>query len=94
MEFRFHLDPETGLPHLFDHGVTEDEVREMLQSIGEDRIGAEGSRVKVGQTAAGRILKVIYVPDPEPGSVFVVTGYELSGNALKAFRRRQRRRGR
>jgi hypothetical protein len=69
MEIRFHVDPDTGLPHLFSHGVTEGEVREVLGGIGEDRTGTEGSRVKVGQTAAGRILKIVYVPDPVPGSV-------------------------
>ena len=29
MDIRFHIDPETGQPHIFDHGVTEDEVREV-----------------------------------------------------------------
>lgn len=26
MEWRFWNDPETGLPHVYAHGVTEDEV--------------------------------------------------------------------
>jgi hypothetical protein len=26
MELRFWIDPETDLPHIFDHGVTEEEV--------------------------------------------------------------------
>jgi hypothetical protein len=26
---------------------------------------------------------VIYVPDPEPDSVFVITAYKLKGNPLK-----------
>jgi hypothetical protein len=38
-------------------------------------------------------LRVIYVPDPEPQSVFVMTAYELSGRPLVAYRRRRRRRG-
>jgi hypothetical protein len=38
-------------------------------------------------------LRVIYVPDPEPQSVFVITAYELSGRPLAAYRRRRRRRG-
>jgi len=33
------------------------------------------------------ILRVIYVPDPEPDSVFVVTAYDLTGKALSAYRR-------
>jgi hypothetical protein len=32
--------------------------------------------------------------DPTPESVFVVTAYEISGKALKAYRRRQRRKQR
>jgi hypothetical protein len=47
--------------------------------------------MRLGQTAAGRYLQVIYVPDPEPGAVFVLTAYELRGKAKNAFRRRQRR---
>jgi len=50
--------------------------------------------MKLGQTAAGRHLQVIYVPDEDPDSVFVITAYELHGKAKAAFRRRQRRKGR
>lgn len=35
---------------------------------------------------------VIYVPDPVPDSVFVITAYQLGAKALKALRRRRRRR--
>jgi hypothetical protein len=31
MELRFGIDPETVLPHIFDHGVTEAEVRQVLK---------------------------------------------------------------
>ena len=27
MEFRYHTDPETGLPHIYDHPIAEDGVR-------------------------------------------------------------------
>jgi transposase len=40
-----------------------------------------------------RFLRVIYVPDPEPDSIFVITAYELRGKPLTAYRRRQRRKG-
>lgn len=39
----------------------------------------------------GRYLRVIYVPDPEPESAFVITAYDLGPKALKALRRRRRR---
>jgi hypothetical protein len=57
----------------------------------EDRPGREDSRIAIGQTAAGRYLRVIYVPDPELRSVFVITAYELGSKALKALRRRRRK---
>jgi len=57
----------------------------------EDRPGREGSRVALGRTAAGRYLRVIYVPDPEPDSVFVITAYDLGPKAKRALRRRRRR---
>jgi hypothetical protein len=92
MNIRFYLDPATGQPHIIEHGVDEREVQDVLETPGEDRPGRDGSRIAVGQTRAGRYLRVIYVPDPEPESVFVVTAYELSGKPLLAYRRRRRRR--
>ncbi len=93
MELRFYVDPETGLPHIYGHGISEDEVRQVLRLPAEDRPGADDSRIALGQTLGGRYLRVIYVPDDAGDSAFVVTAYELRGNQLKAFRRRRRRRG-
>jgi hypothetical protein len=59
MKIRFYIDPATGLPHIFNHGVDETEVEDILLSPGEDRQGREGSRVALGQTQAGRFLRVI-----------------------------------
>jgi hypothetical protein len=94
MEVRYYLDPETGQPHIYGHGVTETEVEEVLRASGEDLQGAGDSRMKLGQTLAGRYLQVIYVPDEDPNSIFVITAYELQGKAKRAFRRRQRRKPR
>lgn len=93
MDIRFYLDPDTGQPHIFGHSVTEAEVEEVLRGSGEDVPGTRNSRLELGQTAAGRYLQVVYVPDDDPQSVFVVTAYELQGKAKQAFRRRRRRRG-
>lgn len=79
------------MPHIYNHDVEDDEVDDVLSKPGEDRPGSEGSRVAIGQTRAGRYLRVIYVPDPEPNSVFVITAYELRGKPLTAYRRRRRR---
>ena len=91
MKMRFYIDPETNQPHIYNHGVREDEVEDVLRKPGEDRPGREGSRVVVGKTTAGRYLRVIYVLDPIPQSVFVITAYELTGKPLKAYRRRRRK---
>ena len=92
MNIRFYIDPETSLPHIYRHGIQEDEVEDVLKRPSEDRLGHEGSRIAIGQTRAGRYVRVIYVPDPEPDSAFVITAYELRGKPLAAYRRRRRRR--
>ena len=66
-------------------------VKEILTYPGEDRPGRDGSRPAIGQAASGRYLKVVYIRDPKPDSVFVITAYELRGKPLFAYRRRQRR---
>ncbi len=93
MYIRFYIDSEIGLPHIYKHGVDEEEVEDVLYNVGEDKQGRDGSRTAIGQTSAGRYLRVIYVPDPEPNSVFVVTAYELTPKALAAYKRRRKRKG-
>ena len=91
MEGRYYLDPDTGQPHIYSHGVTEQEVEEVLRGRGEDLRATGNARRKIGQTVAGRYLQVFYVPDEDPETVFVITAYEPQSKAKKAFRRRQRR---
>lgn len=93
MNIRFYVDPETDLPHIYNHDVKEEEVEDVLDSPREDRPGRGDSRVAIGQTRGGRVLRVIYVRDPQPDSVFVVTAYELSGKPRLAYRRRLRKKG-
>jgi hypothetical protein len=89
VDIRYYIDPETQQPHIYRHGVAAPEVEDVLRRPMEDR---EGARVAVGRTQAGRYLRVIYVPDPVPDSVFVITAYRLGPKALRALRRRRRRR--
>jgi hypothetical protein len=88
---RYYVDPVTDEPPIYNHAVNEDEVKDVLGRAIEDRPGREGSRVAIGQTRAGRFLRVIYVPDGQPGSVFVITAYELGPKALRALRRRRKK---
>ena len=93
MRTRYYIDPDTGQPHIYNHRVREPEVEEVLRRPGEDRPGRDGERIALGQTDSGRYLRVIYVCDPEPDSIFVITAFELTGKPLTAYRRRRRRKG-
>ncbi len=89
MDIRFYEDPQTLHPHIYNHQVSEDEVYQILSRPGEDRPAADDSRIAVGQTDAGRYLRVIYVSRGS-SDIFVVTAYELTDKQLKAYRRRRR----
>ena len=91
---RYYHDPETRLPHIYGHGVRETEVEEVLAHPLENRPGTNNSRVIIGRTSAGRLLKVVIVEDKDGPGIFVVTAYDVVGKALAAFRRRMRKRGR
>jgi hypothetical protein len=56
VDLRFFIDPETELPHIYNHGVTEAEVCEVLSGRGEDLRGDENSRMKIGQNAGRTLL--------------------------------------
>jgi uncharacterized DUF497 family protein len=51
----------------------------------------ENSRFALGQSQAGRYLKVVYAPRNQGEGIFVITAYELRGKELRAYRRRRRR---
>jgi hypothetical protein len=91
VQIRYHIDQATGLPHIYNHDVSEHEVEHILARPLQDIRGRNNSRIALGQTEEGRYLKVIYVPDPVPNSVFVITAYELGSKAKQALRRRRRR---
>ena len=94
MNLRFNINDETGLPHIYDHGVAEYEVQDVLDDPLETAVSRDGSRVVIGQTRSGRYLLVAYRRNRVTDPIFVITAYQLRGNDLARFRRRQRRRGR
>lgn len=91
MNVRFYIDPETRRPHIHRHHVDETEAEDVLRRSIEDRPGRGGSRVAIGQTRGGRYLRVIYVADPAPDSVFCITAFDLGAKALLALKRRRRK---
>lgn len=36
MNIRYFTEPETGLPHIYNHDISEDEVEDILLNPGED----------------------------------------------------------
>lgn len=91
MNIRYYIDPETDQPHIYNHNVSEDEVEDILLKPGEDRSGRDGSRVALGQTRTGRYLRIIYVLDTAPKSIFVITAFDLTGKPLIAYKRRNQK---
>jgi hypothetical protein len=85
MDFRYHIDPDTDLPHIYGHGVTEDEAEYVLRNPGEDRAGRDGSRHALGQTMAGRYLHVIYVPETRKATVY--SSLRPTTSVVNRFRR-------
>lgn len=95
IRIRFYIDPETGYPHIYGHGVSEYEVEDVLNGDNEVQRGSNGARMMTGQTRDGRYVRVVYKPDANPNSVFAITAYPLRGRKRRrANRRRMRRRGR
>lgn len=93
MDIRFYIDPDTDEPHIYGHGILEEEVLQVLRGPGEDLPARNNSRMKLGRTIAGRSIKVVYVMDEDKSGVFVITAHELGTKAKKALRKRQRRKG-
>ncbi len=91
MKIRYYIDTLTDQPHIYSHRVSEKEVEDILSKPGEDRSGRDGTRVALGQTRAGRYLRVIYVLDPKPKSIFVITAFDLTGKPLIAYKRRSQK---
>ena len=82
MNIRYNTDSETDLPHIYKHGVTEEEIEDILLNPDEDRAGRDNSAVVIGQTQSGHYLQVTYVGDSQPDSVFVITAYDLKEKPL------------
>jgi hypothetical protein len=93
VDIRYYVDADTELPHVYAHNVDESEVEDVLRRPQENLPGRRNSRIVIGRTRAGRVLKVVIVPDDDGEGVFVVTAFDLTGKPLRAFQRRLRRRG-
>ena len=80
MAIRYIINRETGQPHILDHGVTGDEVEEVLDAAPEDLPGRNSVRIATGQTLGGRTLRVIYAQErasDEGVDTVIVTGIRI-----------------
>jgi hypothetical protein len=67
MKIRYNVDADTGLPHVYRHNVSEDEIEDVLRDPIERRRGDGDSQVLIGRTAQGRFLRVIVSVDRDDG---------------------------
>jgi uncharacterized DUF497 family protein len=70
-------DPEGNVRHCADHGVTKEEVEEVLENaIDADISRSSGRPVVFGDTSTGRHLMVVYEPiDVE--TIYPITAFEV-----------------
>ena len=70
-------DPDGNVQHCAEHGVTKDEVEEVLQNAEDsDTSRSSGRPVVFGDTSTGRHLMVVY-EEVEPDMVYPITAYDV-----------------
>jgi len=77
---------------MWNHNVTEAEAAEALADPLESVKGRGTSVIAIGQTRAGRYLKVIYSPDDIGDGIFVITAFDVPSRQIRALLKRIRRR--
>ena len=70
-------DREGNLWHIAEHGVTPDEVEQILRNpIGIEQSRSSGHPIAFGETDAGRLIAVIF-EEISDDTVYPVTAYEV-----------------
>jgi uncharacterized DUF497 family protein len=70
-------DPEGNMQHCAEHGVSKEEVEEVLENpTDEDFSRSSGRPVVFGDTSNGRHLMVVY-EEIAPSSVYPITAFEV-----------------
>jgi uncharacterized DUF497 family protein len=70
-------DPDGNVQHCAEHGVTQDEVEEILQNATDTDVSRSSGRpVAFGDTSTGRHLMVVY-EEIDADTVYPVTAYEV-----------------
>jgi len=70
-------DPNGNVQHCADHGITQDEVEEVLENATDADISRSSGRpVVFGDTAGGRHLMVVY-DEIDEDTIYPITAYEV-----------------
>lgn len=70
-------DPHGNVQHIAEHGVTQDEVEEVLENPdGIERSRSSGRPIAFGEISTGRVIAVVYEEIDEE-TVYPVTAYEV-----------------
>jgi uncharacterized DUF497 family protein len=70
-------DPDGNVQHCAEHGISEDEVEDILQKAADiDVSRTTGRPVVFGDTSTGRHLMVVYEETDEQ-TVYPITAYEV-----------------
>lgn len=70
-------DPEGNVWHCAEHGITKEEVEEVLQNaVDKDNSHSSGRPVVFGDTTTGRHLMVVY-EEVDSDTVYPITAYEV-----------------
>lgn len=88
-------DPQGNVRHLAEHGISKDEVREVLENPTNSsaRSRLSGEDVTFGYTATGRYLIVVWSHvDDDPLTVYPITVYDVPEPRTKPSKRSGRKR--
>lgn len=70
-------DPDGNTHHIAEHGITQEEVEEVLENPhGIERSRSSGRPIAFGETSTGRIIAVVY-DDIDEDTVYPITAYEV-----------------
>jgi uncharacterized DUF497 family protein len=70
-------DPNGNVQHVFEHGLTKEEVEEVLENpSGVEFSRSSGEPIAFGETSTGRLIAVVY-DEIDADTARPVTAYEL-----------------
>ncbi len=82
MKFKFYISPETGKFHIYDHGVTEDEIKEALMKVPHYiKRRKDGSFLAFAKLKSGRYLKIVFRKS-EKNLYSIITAYDLDDQSI------------